>query len=297
MGWAELYRISHRKTRQIGGYTHNSVGFIFGTGSTYRRRRHMRPKYGIVRENSARRGQGYHLKSLATSARQECLRAGRRQAHMARSNRMDFTPIRLRTGVLTVAIAAAAAGCSDNSESAPVAEPSTTVVESSTAPAPSAWYQPPAAFEGLDPCSLATPEEVSALAGQPGLVPSRNEGLQPDMAVVGKIDTCSWMRDRVDPVAVSLGIEDQPRAQGQDAESQWMSEQLGRPVLVTFGRKPAELGVRDCVAFVGYSDDRSVSVLLRLPADASTPAPTDTDNLCTQNRTTLRDIFSRVPWK
>ncbi|MFD3462948.1 DUF3558 family protein [Nocardia fluminea] len=216
---------------------------------------------------------------------------------------MNCTPIRLKgSGWLfaVVVVAATAAGCSGGSEPGSSAETSKTVIGSTSTAAPSEWYQPPAAFEGLDPCSLATPEEVSGLVGKTGLSPSRNEGLQPDMTIVGKIDTCSWMQDRVDPVAVSLGIEGPTQGgveQGQDTESLWMAEQLGHPVKLTFGKNPAQLGVEDCVAFVGYSNDRSVSVLLRLPANASTPAPTDTENLCVRNRSALRDIFGRVPWK
>lgn len=120
------------------------------------------------------------------------------------------------------------------------------------------------------------------------------------MTIVGKVDTCSWIADGFDPMAVTLGIEDPARGgvqQGQDSESLWMAEQLGHPAKLTFGKNPAELGVEDCVAFVGYSNNRSASILLRLRATASTPVPTDSDNLCTRNRATVRDILARVPWK
>ncbi|MFD3596765.1 DUF3558 family protein [Nocardia sp. NPDC058640] len=209
------------------------------------------------------------------------------------------SPARLLSVAVAVAVVAATvAGCSGDSDPKPSAETSTTSAGATSTAAPSEWYQPPVAFEGLDPCSLATPSEVSGIVGKTGLSPSRNEGLQPDMTIVGKIDTCSWMQDRRDPVAVSLGIGTPQGGvkQGHDSESLWMAEQLGHPAELTFGKNPSQLGVEDCVAFVGYSNDRSVSVLLRLPAASSTPAPTDTDNLCVKNRTVLRDIFARVLW-
>ncbi|GAA1600930.1 hypothetical protein [Nocardia ninae] len=160
-------------------------------------------------------------------------------------------------------------------------------------------YQPPAAFEGLDPCSITTPAEAAALSGKPDPRPTRNGGMHPDMSAAATIDTCSWLVDGFDPLAVSFQLRDQLGGveQGQDATSKWMAEQLGHPAHLSFGKNPVEAGVEDCAAFVGYSGNRAVTVLLRLRATAATPTPTDTDNLCSRNQTTLRDIFARTRWQ
>ncbi|WP_147130202.1 DUF3558 family protein [Nocardia ninae] len=202
--------------------------------------------------------------------------------------------------MLTALAGAAATGCSGDNHSVPPADFTSTAASAASSTTAADWYKPPAAFEGLDPCSIITPAEASALAGRPDLRAARNEGLRPDMSIVGKYDICSWMVGETSPVGVSLQIRDEVLGeveQGQDAASLWMAEQLGRPANLSHGKNPADLGVEDCAAYVGYSERRAAGVLLTLPTTPATQIPTDTDNLCSRNQTILRDILARVPWK
>lgn len=183
-------------------------------------------------------------------------------------------------------IAMSAVGCANNGNLKDAQSIESTTTESTR-------YPGPPLLADVDPCSLIRQNEVDQSTGVGGLKPKRDDKTDSEFA---HMDACTWGKlggsYRQGSIAVVTAI-DEASGQPTDELSLRMTERLSRQSTVV------ESDGNSCVAFVHYSQDRQVAVLIN-PSDeklAANPPVRDVDTVCDRSMDLMATIFQRVPWE
>ncbi|MFD4457007.1 DUF3558 family protein [Nocardia sp. NPDC058480] len=178
---------------------------------------------------------------------------------------------------IVVSVAGLSAGCSsDESDGGPQVSTPTATVEGEPVSAI------PAAFEGLDPCTLLTSEEARNATGAPSIGSPRRI-VAPGQA--GSMAACSWRPPK--DLGVQLSFTTPPTLPSTNQEKAWTDE-IGHPAKVS-----TISGA--CHAYAWYSSDRMVDLKIYPPEQQRSSSLED--DVCARSRAFIKQVFSKIPWK
>lgn len=172
------------------------------------------------------------------------------------------------------------AGCSQSADDQPssqVQQPESTVVEQvspTTAPVP-------ALYEGVDPCSLATEEEVRNATGQQNSRPQR--GFEP-----AADDSCIWGEDGLTVGFISYEYEHFV----DRSESRLVSDGVGAQISV------GSFNVNTCLAMIGFSEDRVINAFVVPTKEYRAGQGFDeNDTVCERSIPLFKLMIERTGWE